>query len=94
MRAALSRSGLCTLAPDGIGGWSLVNATETVVSLEEPLLDAEQAAALLNVKPSWVREATRSRRLPHIKVGKHMRYTRPMLEAWVARQRASGPRAG
>jgi len=37
-----------------------VNATETIVSLEEPLLDAEQAAALLNVKPSWVREATRS----------------------------------
>jgi excisionase family DNA binding protein len=77
-----------------MGRRSLVNATETIVSLEEPLLDAEQAAALLNVKPSWVREATRSRRLPHIKVGKHVRYTRPMLEAWVARQRASGPRAG
>ena len=38
-----------------MGRWSLVNATETIVSLEEPLLDAEQAAALLNVKPSWVR---------------------------------------
>ncbi len=34
-----------------------MNATETIVSLEEPLLDAEQAAALLNVKPSWVRAA-------------------------------------
>lgn len=67
-----------------------MNATETIVSLEEPLLDADQAAALLNVKPSWVREATRSRHLPYLKVGKHVRYTRPMLEAWVAKQRASG----
>lgn len=58
-----------------------MNATETIVSLEEPLL---------NVKPSWVREATRSRHLPYLKVGKHVRYTRPMLEAWVAKQRASG----
>lgn len=57
------------------------------LSLDEPLLDAEQAAALLNVRPSWVRDATRAGRLPHIRVGRHLRYTRPMLEQWAAGHR-------
>lgn len=53
------------------------------VRLTEPLLDADQAAALLNVRVSWIREATRSQGLPCLKVGRHLRYTRPMLEAWL-----------
>jgi hypothetical protein len=32
---------------------------DLALSLEEPLLDPEQAAALLNVRPSWIRDATR-----------------------------------
>lgn len=58
-----------------------------VLSLDEPLLDAEQAAALLNVRPSWVRDAARARRLPCIRVGRHMRFTKSMLEQWAARHR-------
>lgn len=61
--------------------------TRLLLSLEEPLLDAEQAAALLNVRPSWVRDATRAGRLPCIRVGRHLRFTRPMLEQWAARHR-------
>lgn len=57
------------------------------LSLDEPLLDAEQAAALLNVRPSWVRDATRAGRLPCIRVGRHLRFTRPMLEQWAASHR-------
>jgi len=30
------------------------------LSLDEPLLDVEQAAALLAARPSWVRDATRA----------------------------------
>ncbi len=44
------------------------------LSLEEPLLDVEQAAALLNVRPSWVRDATRAQRLQCIRVGRHLRH--------------------
>lgn len=33
------------------------------LSLDEPLLDVEQAAILLSVRPSWVRDATRAGRL-------------------------------
>ncbi len=63
-----------------------VNSAGTL-SLEEPLLDAEQAAALLNVRPSWIRDATRAGRLPCIRVGRHLRFTRPMLEQWAAQHR-------
>jgi excisionase family DNA binding protein len=71
---------------------------DLALSLEEPLLDAEQAAALLNVRPSWVRDATRAGRLPCIRVGRHLRFTRPMLERWAAQHRienaavVAGPR--
>ncbi|MGI8845273.1 MAG: helix-turn-helix domain-containing protein [Thermoleophilaceae bacterium] len=73
---------------------------EVALSLDEPLLDCEQAAALLNVRTSWVRDATRAGRLPCIRVGRHLRFTRPMLESWAATHRidAGGapgrPRAG
>jgi excisionase family DNA binding protein len=34
--------------------------------------------------PSWVYEAVRDRRMPCLRVGKHIRFTRPMLERWLA----------
>lgn len=64
------------------------------LSLDEPLLNVEQAAALLNVRPSWVRDATRAGRLPCIRVGRHLRYTRPMLEQWAAQHRIENTGAG
>lgn len=73
---------------------------DLALTLDEPLLDCEQAAALLNVRPSWVRDATRAGRLPCIRVGRHLRFTRPMLESWAANHRIeaagarSRPRAG
>lgn len=62
--------------------------------LEEPLLDPEQAAAPLNVRPSWIRDATRAGRLPCIRVGRHLRFTRPMLEQWAAQHRIENAEAG
>lgn len=69
--------------------WVVVVAIDPTLALtlDEPLLDVEQAAALLNVRPSWVRDATRAQRLPCIRVGRHLRFTRPMLEQWAARHR-------
>jgi excisionase family DNA binding protein len=57
------------------------------VSLDEPLIDVEAAAELLCVRPSWVRDAVRAERLPVIRVGRHMRFTKQMLEDWAARHR-------
>jgi excisionase family DNA binding protein len=43
-----------------------------------------QAAWYLNVKTSWVYEAVRTGRLPCHRVGRHIRFTRPMLDEWLA----------
>lgn len=58
--------------------------TTTTMSLAEPLLKADEAAVLLSVKPSWIYEAVRAGALPCLKVGRHIRFTRPMLEEWLA----------
>lgn len=52
--------------------------------LDGPLLRPEQAAELLNVKTSWIYDAVRTNKLPCIRVGRHIRFTRTMLEAWLA----------
>jgi excisionase family DNA binding protein len=53
-------------------------------SLNDPLLRPAEAAALLSVRQSWIYEAVRSGMLPCVRVGRHVRFTRPMLEAWLA----------
>lgn len=62
-------------------------SSSSIVSLHEPLLDVEAAAGLLNVKVSWIREATRTGLLPCIRVGRQVRWTRPMLEQWLMEHR-------
>jgi excisionase family DNA binding protein len=63
---------------------------EPRIGLSEPLLKPEEAAELLTVKVSWIYEAVRVGRLPHLRVGKHIRFTRPDLERWLANQRYPG----
>ena len=58
----------------------------TAPRLDTPLLKPEQAAELLAVRVSWIYEAVRSGRLPCLRVGKHIRFTRGMLEEWLARR--------
>ncbi|HEY3944099.1 MAG TPA: helix-turn-helix domain-containing protein [Solirubrobacteraceae bacterium] len=53
---------------------------------EGPLLCPHEAAALLSVKPSWVFESVRAHRIPCLRVGRHIRFTRAMLEQWLAEQ--------
>jgi excisionase family DNA binding protein len=64
------------------------------VSLSEPLLDSAAAAALLNVRVSWVRDAARLGQLPCLRVGRHLRFTRVMLEEWLDGQFAGRPARG
>jgi excisionase family DNA binding protein len=52
--------------------------------LDEALLRPERAAELLAVKPSWLYEAVRSGNLPCLRIGRHIRFTRAMLEDWLA----------
>lgn len=56
---------------------------QTPRPLDGPLLRPDQVAALLSVKTSWVYDAARTGKLPCIRVGRHIRFTRAMLEEWL-----------
>ena len=57
------------------------------------LLTAGEVADLLQVRVSWVREATRAGRLPHICLGRYRRYRRAEILAFIDDQR-QGPLVG
>lgn len=52
--------------------------------LDSPLLRPDQAAQLLAVRTSWIYEAVRNGTLPCLRIGRHIRFTRPILERWLA----------
>jgi excisionase family DNA binding protein len=49
-------------------------------SLTEPLLNADEAAQLLHVPRSTLYELVRSRHLPHVRIGRGLRFTRRDLD--------------
>jgi excisionase family DNA binding protein len=53
---------------------------------EDRLWRPERAAWYLDVKTSWVYEAVRTGRLPCHRVGRHIHFTRTMLDEWIAEQ--------
>jgi excisionase family DNA binding protein len=54
------------------------------------LLDAKQAGALLNVPASWMLAEARAGRIPHIRLGRYVRFAPDALEGWW-RLRMRGP---
>lgn len=61
--------------------------TNPGVELSSPLLRASDAAELLSVRTSWIYEAVRTGQLPCLRIGRHIRFTRAMLEEWLAGRR-------
>jgi excisionase family DNA binding protein len=58
--------------------------------MSDRLLTAAEVAALLCLKESWVREATRDGRIPHLRLGRYRRYRRADIEGWLTEQQAGG----
>jgi excisionase family DNA binding protein len=56
-----------------------------------PLLDAAEAGRLLSVPMSWVLAEARADRIPHVRLGRYVRFSAEELEDWW-RSRARGPR--
>lgn len=56
----------------------------------EPLLDAKAAAELLAVPHTWLLAEARSDRIPHVRLGRYVRFDGDELEHWW-RTRARGP---
>lgn len=73
-----------------------VAAPEQRSSELHELLTVDDVAALLRVSKSWVYEHTRGRevattdRLPHIKIGKYLRFDAQAVRAFVLRKAHAG----
>lgn len=55
----------------------------------DDLLTAEEVAALLRVTPAWVYAQTRRHRIPHLRLGRYVRYRREALESWMKQVESS-----
>ena len=59
--------------------------------MTDRLLEAGEVAELLNVPVSWVREQTRrpdGEAIPHLRLGRYVRFEREVVLAWLETQRA------
>jgi excisionase family DNA binding protein len=56
--------------------------------VSDSLLTATDVAELLSVPVSWVREHTRSGRIPHVQLGHYVRYRRETVVSWICQQEA------
>lgn len=54
------------------------------------LIDARAAGELLGVPTSWVLAEARSNRVPHVRLGRYVRFRRDALLRWVL-EREQGP---
>jgi excisionase family DNA binding protein len=54
------------------------------------LLTADEVAEMLSVPTSWVRESTRSGAMPHVRLGRYVRYDPQAVEAWLQECRQPG----
>jgi excisionase family DNA binding protein len=61
-----------------------------VSAVADRLLTAEEVAEMLSVPVGWVREHTRTQRLPHVRLGRYVRYRREAVVAWVEEQEQGG----
>jgi excisionase family DNA binding protein len=59
-------------------------ATGPLALAGERLLTAAEVAELLAVPLSWVRDATRTGRIPHVALGRYRRYRKSAVVAWIA----------
>jgi excisionase family DNA binding protein len=48
-----------------------------------PLLDARAAGELLDVPASWILAQARADRIPHVRLGRYVRFEADELEAWL-----------
>ncbi len=53
-------------------------------------LTIDEAAALIRVPKSWLYERTRTNTVPHVKLGKYLRFDRQELVTWTRQFRRDG----
>lgn len=54
------------------------------------LLTAAEVADRLSVTPGWVYAATRANRLPHVRLGRYVRFRADAIDRWLAELEGNG----
>jgi excisionase family DNA binding protein len=54
------------------------------------LLTAAEVADRLSVTPGWVYAATRANRLPHVRLGRYVRFRADTIDRWLAELEGNG----
>jgi excisionase family DNA binding protein len=54
----------------------------------------QEAAELLRVPVSWLYERTRTNSVPHVKLGKYLRFDRDEVATWIDEMRRDGRGSG
>lgn len=57
--------------------------------MQDRLIDQAAAAKRLGVSVHWVRRAVYTRTLPHVKVGRLVRFEPDALDTWIAERRVT-----
>lgn len=73
-----------------IAGPSPATSADSDITAEPLLYTADQAAELLQVRPSWLRRKAAARAVPCRYVGKHLRFSRADINA-IAEASAQAP---
>lgn len=60
---------------------------------DDPLLTAEEVASLMRVTTAWVYAESRRDALPHVRLGRYVRFRRSAIERWLDEVQR-GPRSG
>lgn len=60
----------------------------------EDLLTAVEVARMLRVTPAWVYAATRQGTVPHVRLGRYVRYRRGAVLDWLAESEHHGAKRG
>ena len=53
----------------------------------DDLLTLDQLSQLLQVRKSWVYRQVREQAIPHVHLGKYLRFSRAEVQRWLAQQR-------
>jgi excisionase family DNA binding protein len=56
--------------------------------MSDRLLTAAEVAERLSVPESWVRQESRENRMPHVRLGRYVRFDWPAVVEWLEEQRA------
>jgi excisionase family DNA binding protein len=69
------------------------SSRETSSALGRPLLDTEAVAAALCVTPRHIQRLVSERRIPHVKVGRFVRFDPDEVRSWLERHKVAAERS-